>query len=42
VLKAPIVRTVWFEHSAHFPFLSEPDAFRRALLRVAAETAGRP
>jgi pimeloyl-ACP methyl ester carboxylesterase len=41
VLKAPVVRMVWFEHSAHFPFLAEPRAFHREMLKVAAETAGR-
>jgi pimeloyl-ACP methyl ester carboxylesterase len=37
-LKAPEKHLVWFGHAAHFPFLSEPQAFATALRRVAAET----
>lgn len=40
-LQAPKKQTVWFNASAHFPFLEEPDAFHGALLRVAADTAAR-
>jgi pimeloyl-ACP methyl ester carboxylesterase len=37
-LVAPIKRMVWFEHSAHFVFLEEPDQFALAMKRAAAET----
>ena len=37
-LKAPDKHLVWFDHAAHFPFLSEPQAFAAALRRVAADT----
>lgn len=40
-LQAPINRVVWFEDSAHFPFLSQTADFRRELLKVAAETQDR-
>lgn len=40
-LQAPVSRMVWFEKSAHFPFLSEPEAFHRELLKVAAESRDR-
>lgn len=33
-LDAPLKDVVWFERSAHFPFLEEPERFRLALLRV--------
>jgi len=33
---------VWFDHSAHFPFLEEPRRFHLALLQVARETATPP
>ncbi|MBS0276860.1 MAG: alpha/beta hydrolase [Proteobacteria bacterium] len=39
-LDAPRKEMVWFERSAHFPFLEEPENFHRALLRVAAQTDG--
>lgn len=39
-LDAPHKEIVWFERSAHFPFLAEPEKFHQALLRVAAETEG--
>jgi pimeloyl-ACP methyl ester carboxylesterase len=38
-LAAPCKRLVWFEDSAHFPFLEEPERFRKEMVRVvAAET----
>jgi pimeloyl-ACP methyl ester carboxylesterase len=38
-LAAPCKRLVWFEDSAHFPFLEEPERFREEMLKaVAAET----
>jgi pimeloyl-ACP methyl ester carboxylesterase len=39
-LKAPRKSLVWFEHSAHFPFLEESSRFAAELQRVAAETSG--
>jgi pimeloyl-ACP methyl ester carboxylesterase len=39
-LDAPQKELVWFERSAHFPFLTEPEKFHQALLHVAAETDG--
>jgi pimeloyl-ACP methyl ester carboxylesterase len=33
-LSVPLKGVVWFEQSAHFPFLEEPQLFRLALLRV--------
>jgi pimeloyl-ACP methyl ester carboxylesterase len=39
-LSAPKKQLIWFEHSAHFPFLEEPQAFASGLERVARETAG--
>ena len=40
-LDAPLKRIIWFAHSAHFPFLEEPQIFAAALDQVAAETKGR-
>ena len=40
-ISAPQKHLVWFEHSAHFPFLEEPQAFHREMLRVARMTAAR-
>lgn len=40
-LDAPRKQLVWFAHSAHFPFLEEPQAFAAQLDRVAAETKDR-
>ena len=40
-LKAPRKTLVWFEQSAHFPFLEEPQKFAEEMKRVAAETGGR-
>ena len=34
ILEAPAKELVWFEHSAHFPFFEEPEAFAAALRRV--------
>lgn len=39
-LDAPHKEIVWFERSAHFPFLEQPEKFHRGLLRVAAESDG--
>jgi pimeloyl-ACP methyl ester carboxylesterase len=39
-LDAPHKQIVWFERSAHFPFLAEPEKFRQSLLHVAAATEG--
>jgi pimeloyl-ACP methyl ester carboxylesterase len=36
-LQAPKKEVVWFEESAHFPFLEEPEKFVREMKRVAAE-----
>ncbi len=33
---------IWFDHSAHFPFLEEPQRFHQALLEVARDTAAPP
>jgi len=38
-LRAPKKAFVWFERSAHFPFLEEPERFAEVLRQVAAETA---
>jgi pimeloyl-ACP methyl ester carboxylesterase len=38
-LRAPHKSLIWFEHSAHFPFLEEPERFAAELRRVAAETS---
>jgi pimeloyl-ACP methyl ester carboxylesterase len=35
-LEAPVKGLEWFERSAHFPFLEEPERFREALLRAYA------
>jgi pimeloyl-ACP methyl ester carboxylesterase len=35
-ITAPNKAWVWFEHSAHFPFLEEPDRFHHELLAVAS------
>lgn len=37
-LEAPLKKLVWFEHSAHFPFMEEPDRFANEL-RAASECA---
>ncbi len=42
LLQAPLNREIWFEHSAHYPFLEEPQAFRTAMREVAAATAAAP
>jgi len=39
-LQAPRKEIVWFEESAHFPFLEEPEKFAREMLRVCRETGG--
>ena len=38
-LDAPVKRTIWFEHSAHLPFLEEPGHFFAALVREALPLA---
>jgi len=40
-LKAPRKELVWFDHSAHFPFLEEPDRFAAVLRRIDHETSHR-
>ena len=40
-ISAPRKELVWFEDSAHFPFLEEPAAFARLMRRVALETGPR-
>jgi len=37
-LSAPRKIWTWFDHSAHFPFLEEPERFHQALLAVASQT----
>jgi len=39
-LQAPSKRVVWFEESAHFPFLEEPERFAREMDRVRTDTQG--
>jgi pimeloyl-ACP methyl ester carboxylesterase len=39
-LEAPDKRLVWFEESAHFPFMEEPKRFHAEMLKVAKATAG--
>jgi len=39
-LQAPRKQIVWFEDSAHFPFLEEPERFAKEMNRVRAETHG--
>ncbi|MEK7667181.1 MAG: alpha/beta hydrolase [Gemmatimonadota bacterium] len=39
-LRAPQKAFVWFERSAHFPFLEEPARFAEVMRQVAAATAG--
>lgn len=41
-LQAPLVRVEWFENSAHFPFLDEPEHFHQAMLQVADKSRDRP
>jgi pimeloyl-ACP methyl ester carboxylesterase len=38
-LQAPRKEMVWFEESAHFPFLEEPNRFASEVRRVSTETA---
>jgi pimeloyl-ACP methyl ester carboxylesterase len=40
-LAAPRKELVWFEHSAHFPFLEEPARFAAEMRRVRADAEGR-
>ncbi len=39
-LEAPRKEIVWFDASAHFPFLEEPEKFAREMRRVMTETQG--
>ena len=39
-MKAPKKELVWFDNSAHFPFLEEPQKFAEEMRRVALETNG--
>ena len=39
-LDAPREEVVWFEASAHFPFMEEPEKFARELVRVKREVQG--
>jgi pimeloyl-ACP methyl ester carboxylesterase len=41
-LDAPRKEIVWFEESAHFPFLEEPEKFTQEMNRVRSETEGCP
>jgi len=41
-LQAPRKQIVWFDESAHFPFLEEPEKFAREMRGVRAETEGKP
>jgi pimeloyl-ACP methyl ester carboxylesterase len=41
-LDDPSKHWVWFDYSAHFPFLEEPERFHDALLQVARDTAASP
>jgi len=41
-LDDPSKHMIWFDHSAHFPFLEEPQRFHQALLQVARDTAAPP
>jgi pimeloyl-ACP methyl ester carboxylesterase len=41
-LNAPHKEIIWFQHSAHFPFLEEQGAFVSAMDRLAKETAANP
>ena len=38
-LDAPAKEWIWFEHSAHFPFLEEPERFGEVMETVAAQLA---
>ena len=38
-IRAPAKGVVWFEDSAHFPFLEEPERFRQAMLMVHRRTS---
>jgi len=39
-IQAPRKEMVWFENSAHFPFLEEPQKFAEEIRKVALETNG--
>ena len=41
-LQAPAKEEIWFDRSAHYPFVEEPARFRETLLKIAADAAGRP
>ncbi len=38
-VKAPQKRAIWFEHSAHLPFIEEPGRMVQALLEVRSLTS---
>jgi pimeloyl-ACP methyl ester carboxylesterase len=40
-LQAPFKKLVWFERSAHFPFLEEPSKFAAEMVQVREETENR-
>jgi len=40
-LKAPHKELIWFDHSAHFPFLEESERFATVLKRIDGETSHR-
>jgi pimeloyl-ACP methyl ester carboxylesterase len=37
-ISAPSKTSIWFERTAHFPFLEEPERFHQALLDVVSRT----
>jgi pimeloyl-ACP methyl ester carboxylesterase len=39
-IAAPAKGLVWFEKSAHFPFLEEPEQFRRAMRTIVKQSSG--
>ncbi len=41
-LRAPAKQIVWFDHSAHFLFLEEPDKFAEEMKRVSQRTGTEP
>ncbi len=41
-LQAPVKEEIWFDKSAHYPFVEEPERFREELAKIAAASADRP
>jgi pimeloyl-ACP methyl ester carboxylesterase len=39
-LQAPVKKIVWFEDSAHFPFLEESDKFSDEMVKILSELHG--